>query len=112
MMGVKIGLDFCRNIQEVSALNFYICITGSLSSNRAARDFKITTLVLDIMEGNFKTKQQNRSVNNSHKKTKGERLGWKSISEYRAVPIKDVIGSGNVVNETSSYMNTCVRLIP
>ncbi len=63
------------------------------------------------MGSNFKTKKQNLSVNDSNKKSKGERLGWKSISEYKTVPLKEIIGKGNIVNETYSYQDTCVRLI-
>jgi hypothetical protein len=63
------------------------------------------------MGENFKIKTENISVNKSCKKTKGERLGWKSISEYKAVPLKEIIGNGSVVNETYSCQDTSVRLI-
>lgn len=44
-------------------------------------------------------------------KPKGERLGWKSVSEYKTISIKEVVGNGSVVTETHLYQNTCIRLV-
>ena len=63
--------------------------------------------------GNSLKKQKEASLAaNNTKKSKGERLGWKSISEYKTVSLKKIVGNGNPVNETNITVNTSIRLVP
>ena len=63
--------------------------------------------------GNSLKKQKEASLAaNNTKKSKGERLGWKSIREYKAVYIKKIDGKENRVNETNIPVNTSIRLVP
>ena len=63
--------------------------------------------------GNSLKKQKEASMAaNNTKKSKGERLGWKSISEYNTVSLKKIVGNGNRVNETNIPVNTSIRLVP
>ena len=56
--------------------------------------------------GNSLKKQKEASLAaNNTKKSKGERLGWKSISEYKTVSLKKIVGNGNRVNETNIPVN-------
>ena len=60
--------------------------------------------------GNSLKKQKEASL--AANNTKGERLGWKSISEYKTVSLKKIVGNGNRVNETNIPVNTSIRLVP
>ena len=63
--------------------------------------------------GNSLKKQKEASLAaNNTKKSKGERLGWKSISEYKTVSLEKIVGNGNRVNETNIPVNTSIRLEP
>lgn len=64
-----------------------------------------------IMGNSFKTKKGN-SVVNSCNKSKGERLGWKSTSEYKAVSLKEIIGNGKIVSDAYDSFNANIRLVP
>lgn len=64
-----------------------------------------------IMGNSLKTKKGN-SVANSCNKSKGERLGWKSTSEYKAVSLKEIIGNGKVVSDAYDSFNASIRLVP
>lgn len=35
-------------------------------------------------------------------KSKGERLGWKSVNEYTSVSLKEIVGNGNRVDNYTS----------
>ena len=54
-----------------------------------------------------KQKEALLAANNTKK-----RLGWKSISEYKTVSLKKIVGNGNRVNETNIPVNTSIRLVP
>ncbi|MDR1004722.1 MAG: hypothetical protein LBL97_06935 [Prevotellaceae bacterium] len=43
---------------------------------------------------------------NNAKRSKGERLGWKSLSEYTPVPIKDIVSDGRAVTEVGKFSST------
>ena len=60
----------------------------------------------------FKKQKEALLAANNTKKSKGERLGWKSISEYKTVSLKEIVGNGNRVNETNIPVNTSIRLVP
>lgn len=44
------------------------------------------------------------------KKSKGERLGWVSISEYKPRPLREVVGDGVVVEVAKN--STSIKLVP
>ena len=51
--------------------------------------------------GNSLKKQKEASLAaNNTKKSKGERLGWKSISEYKTVSLKEIVGNGNYATKS------------
>ena len=57
--------------------------------------------------GNSLKKQKEASLAANNTK-----LGWKSISEYKTVSLKKIVGNGNRVNETNIPVNTSIRLVP
>ena len=63
------------------------------------------------MGNSLKKQKEALLAANNTKKSKGERLGWKSISEYKTVSLK-IVGNGNRVNETNIPVNTSIRLVP
>lgn len=44
-------------------------------------------------------------------KSKGERLGWEAVSQYKALPIKQIIGNGNIVEPISTSKSSLI-LVP
>ena len=50
------------------------------------------------MGNSLKKQKEALLAANNTKKSKGERLGWKSISEYKTVSLKKIVGNGNRVN--------------
>lgn len=63
------------------------------------------------MGNSFKTKKES-SVASSRNKSKGERLGWKSISEYKAISLKEIVGNGKIVSETYDCSSRNMQLVP
>ena len=62
------------------------------------------------MGSQFNTRKENSVQVKGRKKSKGERLGWVSISEYKPRPLREVIGEGMPVEEVQNF--TGIRLIP
>lgn len=62
------------------------------------------------MGSQFNEKKENSTRAKDRKKSKGERLGWVSISEYKPRPLREVVGRGIPVEEVQNY--TGIRLMP
>lgn len=62
------------------------------------------------MRSQLNTRKESSAQAKGQKKSKGERLGWVSISEYKPRPLREVIGKGIPVEEVQNY--TGIRLIP
>ena len=52
------------------------------------------------MGNQFNVRKENSVQTKGQKKSKGERLGWESLSGYRPVPLRTVVGDGIPVVKT------------
>ena len=62
------------------------------------------------MGNQFNVRKENSVQTKGQKKSKGERLGWESLSGYRPVPLRTVVGDGIPVVKTCR--STRVKLVP
>lgn len=62
------------------------------------------------MENNLKSKNK-RAFSLNNPRSKGDRLGWESLSEYKPISIKKIIGEGVILKEIKRYSN-CPKMIP
>lgn len=44
-------------------------------------------------------------------KSKGERLGWKNLDEEKSTPLKDILGRGEIVEDSSCFTSTTYKKI-
>ncbi|NCC10413.1 MAG: hypothetical protein EOM31_07910 [Bacteroidia bacterium] len=63
------------------------------------------------MGNSLKSKNKKALSSNNPVRSKGDRLGWESLSEYKPVPIKKIIGEGIVLKDIKRYSN-CAKMIP
>lgn len=45
------------------------------------------------------------------KRSKGERLGWASINEYKPIPVRELVGDGSVVNEPIVSSTSAIKIV-
>lgn len=62
------------------------------------------------MGSQFNARKESSVQVKDRKKSKGERLGWESLSEYKSVPLKSVVGEGIPVVKTCR--STRAKLVP
>lgn len=52
------------------------------------------------------------STNRANKvKPKGDRLGWTSRSEVKHMPLRDIVGEGRIVSESSCFISVTTKII-
>lgn len=62
------------------------------------------------MGSRFNVRKESSAQAKGQKKSKGERLGWESLSGYKPVPLRTVVGDGMPVVKTCR--STRVKLVP
>lgn len=62
------------------------------------------------MGSQFNVRKESSAQAKGQKKSKGERLGWESLSGYKPVPLRTVVGDGMPVVKTCR--STRVKLVP
>ena len=109
--GLTVGYASLHSLSYSCKYICYFC--GVITLLRSKTDIWGIALKETLIMGNSLKKQKEASLAaNNTKKSKGERLGWKSISEYKTVSLKEIVGNGNRVNETNIPVNTSIRLVP
>ncbi|MDR0989247.1 MAG: hypothetical protein LBM06_07300 [Prevotellaceae bacterium] len=58
----------------------------------------------------LKVKTETTPSTAHRKKSKGERLGWPSVNEYKQAPLKEIVGNGTIVKEGNAH-STVQKLV-
>lgn len=61
--------------------------------------------VIKIQRGAYAPKE------NSRLRSKGQRLGWKSLHEEKRVPLREIVGKGEIVKEESITYARVAKLV-
>ena len=63
------------------------------------------------MGNQFNVRKENSVQTKGQKKSKGERLGWESLSGYRPVPLRTVVGDGIPVSISYGWKLLAIYLL-
>lgn len=62
--------------------------------------------IIDKKKERLSNKKLDRTI-----KSKGERLGWESLDDEKAIPLREIVGEGRVVNVSYCFMSVSRKAI-